>query len=85
MRDFLNAILVTIGAPTLTDVEFDSLTIESFGYDQPTYDALLAILVARESVSSMKDRLYHVFLAKGASINETKTGQSNIYLGSVLE
>lgn len=85
MRDFLNAILTAIGASSLTDLEFSSLEIETYDYDQPTYDALLAILIARESVSSLKDRLYHYFKAKGGEINETDSGQSNIYVGSVLE
>lgn len=85
MREFLNAILVTIGAASLNDEEFTGLSISVYGYDQATYDALLAVLVSRESVSSLRDRLYHIFKAKGAEINQTETGQSNIYVGSVLE
>lgn len=85
MRQFLNVILGVIDAASLTDDEFSSLTIVAYNYDQATYDALLAILVEREAVSSMRSRLYHLFLAKGASINETSTAQSKIYVGSVLE
>lgn len=85
MRDFLNAILQAIGSVSLSDEEFSSLTIDVYDYDQATYDALLAVLDARESVSSMKDRLEYYFKAKGAEINPPEDkGKSNIYLGSAL-
>lgn len=84
MRDFLDAILEFIGAASLSDDEFNSLTIESAGYDQETYDALFDILKARDSISAMLDRLGAYFKAKGVSLTEGSSGQSQIYIGSVL-
>lgn len=84
MRDFINAILAFIGAASLSDDEFNGLTIESADYDQATYEAVLAVLVARESVSEITDRLANYFKAKGVSITTGETGKSNIYVGGVL-
>lgn len=85
MRDFLNAILTAIGAASLTDEEFSGLSITEYDYDQATYDALLAVLVSREAVSSMRDKLLYYFKAKGATISEGSDANSQIYVGSVLE
>ncbi len=84
MRAFLNAILTFIGATSLTDGEFDALTIETATYDQATYEALLAVLVSRESISSMTDKLALYFRAKGVEVSVVSTGKSNIFLGSAL-
>lgn len=85
MRDFLNGILTFIGTASLTDVEFDALTITSYGYDQATYDALYFVLDDREAVSSLKDRLTAYFTAKGVSLSTTTDpGKTNIFVGSVL-
>lgn len=84
MRDFLDAILAFIDAASLSDDEFNSLTITSYAYDQETYDALFAILKARDSVSTLLDRLAGTFIAKGATITKGDSGQSQIYVGSVL-
>jgi hypothetical protein len=74
-----------IGASSLTDDEFDGLEIEAYGYDQETYDALAAVLIARESVSTTLDRLEYYFLARGVELTAADSAQSNIYLGSALE
>jgi hypothetical protein len=84
MRDFLNAVLAFIGSASLSDDEFSGLEIESASYNSATYDALLAILDARETVSNTRDRLRYYFLARNVSISETSAGKSNIYIGSVL-
>lgn len=85
MRDFLNSIFAFIGTASLSDEEFDSLTIESYGYDQATYDALIGVLNSREAVSTMKDRLTAYFTARGASISQsTNTGSTQIWAGSPL-
>ena len=81
MRAFLNAILSFIGASSLTDVEFDALSIETYGYDLATYNALLAVVDARESVSDTRDRLRYYFLAKGVAVSESSSGKSNILIG----
>ena len=85
MRAFLNGILTFIGAESLTDVEFDALTIESYGYDQDTYQALASILEARESVSAMQDRLIGYFKAKGFDVVANDVANSNVFIGAALE
>ena len=84
MRSALNYILNFIGAASLTDEEFDGLTIESTEDDVATYEALNAVLVSRESVSSLTDKLTYYFLAKGAEIPTIDNGKSNILVGQVL-
>lgn len=84
MRDFLNGILAFIGATSLTDEEFDALTIDSAAYDVATYEALSCVLVSRESVSTLQDKLYFFFKAKGAEVSQADTGKSNIFAGAVL-
>lgn len=83
IRDFLNAVLAFIGAASLTDEEFDALTIESYGYDSATYEALLSVLDSREAISNDRDRLRYYFLARGVEVAALE-GVSNIFVGSVL-
>lgn len=85
MRSFLNGILTFIGAESLTDLEYDSITLVDQDYDQATYDALALILENREAISTMQDRLIGYFKAKGVDVAANDTGKSNIYIGSVLE
>ena len=85
MRAFLNGILAFIVAESLTDEEFATVTATVVAYDQATYDDLSRILESREAISTVQDRLYAYYKARGASINEASTGKSNILLGMVLE
>ena len=86
LRDFLNAILVFVGAATLTDLEFTSIElIATNSYSVETYGALLGILDARESVSNSRDRLRYFFLAKDIQVGELPATTSNIFFGAVLE
>lgn len=85
MRDFLNSILAFIGLESLTDDEFETLEIESYGYDNDTYLALSDILKSRESVSTAQDALRHYFLAKGAELETVSVGRSNIFIGAALD
>lgn len=86
MRAFLNGILTFIGSTSLTDDEFDSIDLESAGYDQPTFAALSLILESRESVSDMQNRLKLFFQAKGVTVSDVvPEGKTNIYIGDVLE
>lgn len=87
MRDFLDAILAAIDAASLTDDEFAyseiaALTVQN--YSTTTYAALLAVLDAREVVSSDRDRLKYYFQAKGTTIDQQSAARSEIYLGSGL-
>lgn len=84
LRDFLNGILSFIGATSLTDLEFSALTIDSSGYNAPTYTALSDVLKAREAVSTIQDKLYFYFRARGVEIAQASTGKSNIFLGAAL-
>lgn len=87
MRDWLNSILVFIGTATLTDDEYNSMDLShatSGVYDQASYDALAAVLKQREAISTLQNKLYGVYLAKGATITQIQIGSSNIFLGDVL-
>lgn len=85
MRAFFNGILAILLTTSLTDDEFDTVEVETPAYNQENYDALSAILAARESVSDIQTRLYYYFKARGADITEATTGKSNILVGAVLE
>lgn len=84
MRDFLNGILSFIGASSLTDLEFGALPIDSAAYNAPTYEALSDVLQGREAISTLQDKLFYYFRARGVEINAADTAKSNIFMGSVL-
>ncbi len=88
MRDFLNFILGFIGSTSLTDVEFDELTITAYGNDVETHDALKALLIERDEAPEIIDQLKFYFLAKGVTAlsddAQPDTAQSNIFIGSAL-
>lgn len=84
MRDILNGILSFIASASLSDDEFDALTIESAPITQATYDALDAVLASRDAVSSDRDRLKYYFLSKGVSLTVAVQGSSNVFIGSEL-
>lgn len=84
IRDFINAIFTVIAAASLSDDEFDALTIESAGYDLLTYTALLAVLDSREMVSNTRDRLKYYFQARGVTIEDSVASSSNVFLGASL-
>jgi hypothetical protein len=76
--------LAFIGAASLSDDEFETVTIEDQLYLQATYDQLELILDSREAVSAMRDRLKYYFLAKGTEVTQSSTGKSNVFLGDAL-
>ncbi len=88
MRDFLDAILAFINAESLTDLEFDAITLTgSPDYTRETYLALRGVLEAREGVSDQVKRLKLYFIAKGVDVSATPhipTAKSNIFIGSGL-
>ncbi len=88
MRDFLDAILAFINAESLTDSEYDGITLEgSPDYTRETYLALRTVLEAREGVSDSVKRLKLYFIAKGVDVSSTPgahTPRSNIFIGSGL-
>ena len=87
LRIFLNNILAFIGTTSLTDEEFDSIELEAAGWDQATYDVLSEVLVAREAVSSMQERLKYAFRARGIEVDPSAVStnaKSNILIGGPL-
>lgn len=86
MRDDLNAILIFIGAESLTNEEFDSITLENMDDQVANYNALLSVLQSRELVSDMTTRLQNYFLAKGVQVSPPgKPATSNIFVGVSLD
>lgn len=73
-----------IDAATLTDPEFESITLIGMNYDVDSYNALLSVIDAREGVSTTRDRLTNYYLARGVSVSAPPVGTSNIFLGSPL-
>ena len=84
MRAFLNGILSFIGAESMTDEEFATISSTLLLYDQSTYDDLSDILESREAVSSLQDKLLAYYHARGAEITAATTGKSNIFIGCPL-
>jgi hypothetical protein len=84
LRAFIDAILDFIGAASLSDEEFDSLEIESAALDTDTYNAIYAILQARELVSNTVDRLRYYFQAANVYIPTASQAKSNIVVGRAL-
>jgi hypothetical protein len=81
MRSFLNAILAFIGAESLTDEEFDSVEATAQSYNQASYDDLSRIVLARDGVSTIHDRLNYYYLARGVEIEESDTAKSEVFIG----
>lgn len=85
MRDFLNSILFGIGEPSLTDDEFFLIDLDSYGWNQETYEVVLEVLTNRESISKATDRLNSYFISKGYTPTSVSTAKSNILAGGGLE
>ena len=85
MRDFLNSILTFIGTATLSDMEYDSIELESATYDQQSYLALSQVLQSREAVSTIQSRLVAFYKARGVDVDPHSVASSNILLGMVLD
>lgn len=84
LRDFLNAILTFIGAATLSDAEYAAITLTSTTDPFKVYSCLKEILLSRESVSTMVDRLTYYYAAKGYDYGPAVTGKTNILIGGAL-
>lgn len=88
MRDFLDSILEFIGCESLTDEEFQTISLtEPPAYTSEAYDALKTVLQARENVSDQVKRLKFYFIAKGVDLSGTspvKKPVSHIFIGSEL-
>lgn len=86
MRDFLDAILAFIESESLTDEEFDTITLDEPEYTKEVYEALKAVLLSRESVSGQGKRLKLYFVAKGVNVDDSdpRPAASQIFIGSEL-
>jgi len=82
MREILDAILSFIGAESLTNEEFASITITEGATEVEKYEALLAVITDRESISDMATRLSYYFKAQGVAVDDPDTGNSNIFVGA---
>lgn len=88
MRDWLNAILIFIGATSLTDDEYNSinflnLTVQD--YNQSAYDELSKVLSSRETMSTLQERLAGFFRAKGlTTLTVADVAKSQILVGLPL-
>lgn len=84
MRDFLDAILAFIESESLTDDEFETITLEEQTYTKETYEALKAVLQSREEVSGQGKKLKLYFIARGVDLSEAgavKPAASQIFIG----
>ncbi len=85
MRDYLDDVLTFIGTESLTDEEFDSVTLEVTTDQVANYNALLEILQSRDAGDGTISRLQNYFLAKGIAVVSNRIPTSNIFVGSPLE
>jgi len=83
-RQTLDDVLSFIGAESLTDDEFADLELDDVSNDLDNYNALVAVLVNRDSVSDTSDRLFDYYKAKGVEIPEPEVAKSNILVGGEL-
>lgn len=87
-RSVCDQILRFIGAESLTDDEWATLTVTVNSTGLEVYQALYGVLDARGSTAAMMDRLACYFKAKGIDIvveTEREPGQPHIFIGSDLE
>lgn len=86
MREYLNGILEFIGAESLTDEEFSSITLDNHDNPSEVYEVLFDLLESREAVSDMILRLQSYYTAQGISVSSSShTPTSDIFVGSPLE
>jgi hypothetical protein len=86
MRAYLDSILELIGEESLTDEEFESISIDNADDQMAVYEALLSVLESRGSSEVSVFRLQCFFIAQGVNVVGSTPGPvSNIFLGSSLE
>lgn len=84
VRGYLNSVLAFIGAESLTDEEFETITLENIDDLVANYEALLGILESRDAVSEMTARLQYYYMAQGVQVVPASLAQSNIFVGGAL-
>lgn len=84
MREDLDDVLDFIGAESLTDDEWEDTGVDEESTDSEIYQALLEVLISRESVSTVTDRLKNYYIAKGVAVNDPELAESNIFVGAKL-
>lgn len=83
-RQTLDDVLNFIGAESLSDDEFADLELDDLSDELENYNALIAVLLNRDSVSDRADRLFDYYKAKGVEIPEPVVAKSNILVGGEL-
>ena len=91
VRDELNEILVNIGQPTLTDEEFETITLSDDPERLDLYLALIPVLKLRSVIDDSLDRLKAYALAIDSINIDIETAKesvfeeaSNVFLGAEL-
>lgn len=84
MRAFIDSILAFISAASLSDLEFETFTVNTPSYSVELYKEMMRVLDAREVVSNTRDQLTFYFQARGVAVVEPSAGSSNIFIGSPL-
>lgn len=87
MRVFLDSILLFLNMPTLSDEEFDGVTLMVAEVNKETFLELKRILEDRNSITSDIDRLSFYFKAKNVSLSDEDsetTRQTNILIGRAI-
>lgn len=87
-RTFVDAIFEHIGAESVTDDEFATLSVDLVDeYTKETYIALRDLLSAREAVSQFLKRLKLYYCSMGISLADVPsyTPRSNIFIGVPLD
>jgi hypothetical protein len=87
-RATIDALFGQIGTSSLTDQEWTDLqeNLDAVGVNVESYEALLAVLDSRESISEARNRLRYYYLARGVDVGteEESAAASNIYIGDAL-
>lgn len=84
-RTYYDRIFTLIGAETLTDDEWETLTVTGRDLSIEHFNEFKAILEGRESASNVVEKLQSYFLAAGVEVSYTPQAQTNIYLGGDLD
>lgn len=81
MRSLIDSILSFLGTASLTDAEYGALENDDQGDLEAVYNDMDAVLLSREAVSTLRDRLRYYFLAKGVAVTQADDGRSNVTIG----
>lgn len=88
LREFLDSILEFIGSESLTDDEWDTITLPAVNtLSKEMYEALKAVLLTREDVSGQGKKLKLYFISAGVDLSAAPpvhVPNSNILFGGSI-